>query len=178
MSAQQLPADTIARLEAVAFDLAALHDDPDPVAAARLISDAGLAVLGAGRRRVSAAIDDQHVAKFAWRGEGLADNQVEELIWRRAPQELREVLCPVVIRTFQGALVMRRCVPLNSDTLSDRTWSPIQRMLARYGIVDTSVNVGVLEGRLVVYDYAMVRPELYRQLMNAPASDHAGPPRR
>ena len=123
----------------------------------------GLEVAGCGGRRVVAAVGDRYVAKFAWRPAGVSDNLIEARVFARADGPLRMLLCPVVELLDSGVLIMRRCGPADVSELAGGEQAA--RAAARSGITDAVGNLGWLDGRVVVYDYARVSASRLRVLL-------------
>jgi hypothetical protein len=104
-------------------------------------------------------IDGGLVAKVAHRPIGLRDNEIELRVYRRADAQLRDLLCPVLHLSPGGAVLARRCLPLSASP-GDLTVSDTIRRLAGAGISDAAANLGLLDGRIVCYDYAQISARL------------------
>ena len=141
--------------------------------AVALAERAGLLVLGIGGRRLCVATQGPgEVLKLAWQPGGVADNVLEARLWQWASPELRRLLCPVIGLTGEQILRQVRCRPAAAEALGARGRA-LCAQLARHGISDCSVNLGLLadpeaEGgwRVVCYDFGLVRPELGMQLLS------------
>jgi hypothetical protein len=129
-----------------------------------LCEQAGIEPLGIGGRRVVFLLDEDRVAKLAWRAPGQIDNEIEWLLWSGADTGLRELLCPALELAEGQILIQARCLPIASEALPEAP--ELIRRLARAGISDAAVNLGIYEGRTVCYDYCLTRPELSRRLLS------------
>jgi hypothetical protein len=138
-----------------------IDPDPDPVRALELCTAAGAEILGIGRSRIALAYAPAQVAKLAWRELGIAENAVEERVWAAADQDLRQVLAPIIELQDSGILIQSRCQPIE---YSSEALGVIER-LSRYGIVDGLVNLGIYDGQIVCYDYALLGPQRFLELI-------------
>ena len=120
----------------------------------------GLEALGIGGRRLAVGLDSGRVAKIAFKREGLVDNEIEWRLFSEAESDLRELLCPALSLTQSGALIQARCLP------SAQYDARLVRQLAQYGISDAAINLGVYQGRMVCYDYCLLRPEKLREIIS------------
>src|SRR5690606_27227292 len=135
---------------------------------------AGLLVLGIGGRRICVAAERPgEVLKLGWQAGGVADNILESRLWQWASPELRRLLCPVLGLTGEQILRQVRCRPAAAEALGERGRA-LCAQLARHGISDCSVNLGLLADpeaaggwRVVCYDFCLVRPELGIRLLAA-----------
>lgn len=119
----------------------------------------GWEILGIGGERLALAINEEEVWKVAWRESGLVASETEYLLWRRSSASLRALLCPSLEITPGGSLRQRRVQPVSYDALGNQGPKIIKTM-AQYGITDVAINCGVLEERVVVYDYSTISPKL------------------
>jgi len=143
------------------------HDDPEYVIAACQTN--GLEALGLGRGRVAVAYNDQ-VLKIPWREPGVLDNMIEMKLWQQASSTLREVLAPSLELRKNCSLVQERCLPVVEAALEADTRRLIL-LLAQHGITDGAANLGFWKGKIVCYDYALLKPQMFAQLFpEAPGS--------
>ena len=140
--------------------LKANWESPDLPVALEICS--GTEVLGIGGRRIVIAADGG-VAKLAWKEAGLLDNEIEWLLWSSASSELRSLLCPTHALTAAGVALQELCLPVSFEALGQRGREAMHD-LASHGISDVAVNLGLLDDRVVCYDYCAVSADLYRGL--------------
>jgi len=124
--------------------------------------------MGFGGRRFAVVIEGDSdggglVAKLAWRQAGLADNELELRLWYEADKDLRELLAPTVAQTPLGVNLQGRCLPIAAGSM--RSHSSLTRRLARAGITDAVLNLGIYQDRVVCYDYATLAPERATRLL-------------
>ncbi len=137
---------------------------PDPYRAQDILTDQGANVLAIGGRRIAVSIDNNYIAKIAWRRAGLADNEIEWRVWQTAKPDIQALLCPAVSFKDYGVLVQARCLPVSAEAYPEAARDLI-RKLAEAGISDAAVNLGIYDQELVCYDYCLLRPELLRSLL-------------
>lgn len=153
-------------------------DFGDQEAAVKSITESGYTILGIGVSRIGVAIDEKTIAKLAWRESGLVDNLLESKLTdyikendpRITPQQislnkelrLADMIVPVQ-QYYDGSITMPRCLPVNYQQ-TDVAHRQIVQALSKFGITDSAVNLGLLEGRLVCFDYCYISDKLYRQL--------------
>lgn len=161
-----------ALLDTVQKRLSALHNEAEDELKQRLsvqdICDAeDLIIQGFGARRVAMLIkpsqDGPLVAKLAWRQAGLADNALELRLYRAADEELRRLLAPTFEQTPGGVNIQGLCLPIVSEDI--RVHHSLTRRLARAGITDAMTGLGLYQGRVVCYDYAMLGPKRALRLL-------------
>lgn len=141
--------------------------EPDLQRAYRLCRDSGHEPLGLGGGRIALPLGQTMVAKVAWREAGQMDNEIEWRLWRAAGDGLRALLCPALALRESKLLVQGRCLPIASSAFDalDISAQTIIGELARHGITDGAVNLGMDEANhIVCYDYATIRPERFRAL--------------
>ena len=153
-------------LDALQEQMSAAFANHTPRRALAACATGGFSVLGVGGRRLAVAAGAGLVAKLAFRREGLVDNELEWRVWRGASETLRELLAPTVGRTPGGVNLQRRCLPVSPDALE--LPHQLTRPLARAGITDAVLNLGLLDERVVCYDYALLAPERARMLLSGP----------
>lgn len=142
-------------------------EEPDPQRVLTLCRDSGYVPLGLGSGRLALPLGRTMVAKVAWRESGLMDNEIEWRVWRDADDHLRSLLCPALSLRGSRLLAQGRCLPIAGSALEvlDQSARLLIGELARHGISDAAVNLGMNEAnRIVCFDYAMIRPELFRSL--------------
>lgn len=120
-------------------------------------------ILGIGGTRLAIEQGEDRVWKLAWREQGLLDNETEYRLWQSASPELREMLCPALDLSQAGALLQKRVQPISYEALG-KTGKDVIARLAEYGITDVAVNCGILEGRVVVYDYSNISIDIHKKL--------------
>ena len=123
------------------------------------VQAAGFQPLGVGSHRLVVALPDDRVAKLALREIGQRDNEVEWHVYRNMDEPLRTWLCEPLELTAGRVLIQRRCLPI-SLSHTEPLVQEVVRLLARAGIADVAVNLGVVDQKLVCYDYAQVSAEL------------------
>lgn len=148
------------RAEAMQCELLDKFNQIDPSRLGFVADRYELEALGIGGRRIAVGLDDERVAKIAFKREGLVDNEIEWRLFQKAEAELRELLCPALALTASGALVQGRCLP------SAQSDAALVRQLAHYGISDAAINLGVYQGKMVCYDYCLLRPEKLREIIS------------
>ena len=132
----------------------------------RVAEEAGFSVLGFGGHRLALALEQENVvAKLAFQAQGLADNHLEWLFWEAANPPLQALLAPTLARTPAGINFQGRCLPVAIESITSS--SGLTRALAQAGIADGVVNLGLYEGRVVCFDYALLRPEVAMRLLGA-----------
>lgn len=139
------------------------HENPSAERAVELLHQAGIMPLGLGARRVVVALDDDRVAKLAWRSQGLLDNEIEWRLYHRAVDDLKRLLCPALERRESRVLIQRRCLPVAFEAAGEAGREAMSR-LASYGVSDVAVNLGLIDEHLVCYDYCVLKPELFSDL--------------
>jgi hypothetical protein len=142
----------------LAKEIASRWQSPDERAVLGIL---GPDLLGIGGKRCALA-DGSLVVKIPWRERGLWENHAEAALWEWAPEELRDLLAPVV-KIDRGLLWQERCIPIASGSRTRE----LQSRLARWGISDSAKNLGILgqnQRRIVCYDYAFFSPEIFRQI--------------
>lgn len=120
-------------------------------------------ILGVGGKRIVIRADEDRVAKLAWKEAGVLDNEIEWRVWAGAEAALRELLCPTLEFRASGVSFQSLCLPLAFEALGERGRETMIE-LARYGISDVAVNLGVFGERIVCYDYCQIRGELFFEL--------------
>lgn len=130
------------------------HDSGDMGEVARLCDDFGFPALAFGAGRVAVLCSDDIIAKLYWRPAGQVANLIEKEIWVRSPQEIRELLCPVIDASPGGAVLMERCIPTPAEALNEA--GQIITSLSAWGVLDSRVNLGLLDNRVVCYDYGQL----------------------
>jgi hypothetical protein len=123
---------------------------------------AGFQPTGIGSHRLVVSLPDDLVAKLAVRDIGVRDNEVEWHVYHTLAEHERMWLCPPVTLTEGNVLVVRRCLPISPSHTEPVVRQAVEA-LARAGIGDVAVNLGVLDSTLVCYDYAQVSPGLLRR---------------
>jgi len=135
----------------------------EPLSALKLSEEAGFEILGIGGSRLVVALSEQLVVKMAWRSSGIADNEIESRLWSAATNDFRSFLAPVDFYDQDSGLsVQSRCQPIEYRPAA----LPVIAALSVYGIVDGLVNLGLLSGKIVCYDYALLSAERYLSLMD------------
>lgn len=119
-------------------------------------------VLGIGGQRIVLRSSEEGVWKVPWRERGELDNEIEWRLWQEAPGDLQDLLCPVWDRESLSNL-QALCTPVSYNDLDSRGRDLVAR-LSRWGISDSAVNLGLLGGKLVCYDYSYISPALYQSL--------------
>jgi hypothetical protein len=154
---------TIAALDDLQTALNAHHQRPDANTTIDFFEHLGHEVLGLGGRRCVIALDHGRVAKLAWRKAGLADNEIEARLWAQARPELQTLLCPIKDRTDAGVLIQTRCLPIHPYAVDGA--DQVLRQLASAGITDTATNLGLLDQRIVCYDFCVLRADVMREVL-------------
>lgn len=126
-----------------------------------ILKCAGLDIVGIGGRR-AVVRSREGVWKIPWGGSGERDNEIEWRIWQSADEKLRDLLCPITDRESRSIL-QTEVLPLSFEAAGS-AGHKIIRELAQYGISDIAVNLGLLERRVVCYDYSFISPSLYENL--------------
>jgi hypothetical protein len=142
-------------------ELAAQWHDPQPERALDICR--GHDLLGLGGRRIVLRSGQDEVVKLAWREAGVLDNEIEWRLWQGAEPELSGLLCPTLGISPEGSSLQALCLPVSYEALGQEGLEAMQR-LAGWGIADVAVNLGILDQRLVCYDYCQIRGDLYHQL--------------
>jgi len=149
-----------------------LHTEEDDdvqlqIMARHICDDHGLGIMGFGGRRFAIAVessgDTSLVAKLAWRQAGLADNELELRLWHEADKNLRDLLAPTISQTLLGVNLQGRCLPIAAGSM--HAHSSLTRRLARAGITDAVLNLGIYQDHIVCYDYATLAPERATRLL-------------
>lgn len=138
---------TVSDMEPVARGFARSHD---------------LTLLGCGEERCVFAGRDLPalgVLKLPHGWHGDQANVMEALRWRRAGQQERRILAPVMASAPDGKwLIMQYADPVEGvELLQDRLhdWMATKRQAHRAGLTDVHKwNLGLLEDRVVVVDYS------------------------
>lgn len=126
--------------------------DNDPERSLQFFADIGIPVLGIGRSRIAIRGPEESVYKLAWRPLGLAENQLEVRVYQQAPDDLRQVLAPIISPLESGAIQQGYCQPVSLGSEA----AEVLRTLSQYGIVDGVMNLGRYQQRIVCYDYALL----------------------
>lgn len=120
----------------------------------------GLEVLGIGSTRIGIALGKDRVAKIAWKPPGLFHNQFEFRLWHYAKLiEKRHLFVPSLEFGPDKPLIQARCLPTKFE--ATETFKKVISELSEVGIVDTAVNLGIYEERIVCYDYSVPSSDLF-----------------
>lgn len=158
---QALPQSSL--IDEIQAKLSEDHRDPRIESALAVLAKLDVPTLGLGARRIVVALDDERVAKLAWRGQGLLDNEIEWRLYQRAVDDLKRMLCPCLDLRPSGVLIQQRCLPVAFEALGDIGTEAMVH-LTGYGISDVVVNLGLIGEHLVCYDYSVLKSELFSDL--------------
>jgi hypothetical protein len=120
-------------------------------------------ILGIGNTRIAILINQETVAKLAFKPTGLFHNQFEANLYKYAESIARDFLLAPVIE-FDEFLIQARCLPIKFQNNQDHL--DLINQLSKLGVIDVGVNLGIYQNRLVCYDYSIPSPELFFQVEN------------
>jgi hypothetical protein len=122
-------------------------------------------ILGIGNTRIAVLLNQDQVAKLAFKPTGLFHNQFEANLYQYAKSIKQEnLLAPVIDYQLDGLLIQARCLPVKFQAVQEHL--DLINDLSRLGVTDVGVNLGIYQERLVCYDYSVPSPELFFKVEN------------
>lgn len=120
-------------------------------------------ILGIGNTRIAILINQDKIAKLAFKSTGLFHNQFEANLYEYAKSVKKDhLLAPVI--DFDDFLIQARCLPVKFENNSNHL--DLINQLSRLGVADVSVNLGIYHNQLVCYDYSVPSPDLFFKVDN------------
>jgi hypothetical protein len=133
--------------------------------ATAIVDGAGFSILDYGRRRLAISLSAHRVAKVAYRKEGITDNLLEWRLWNGAEERLKDLLCPTLAHTHGGVNIQVRCIPVEYQNIDQ--FNQTLNTLAKAGINDGAINLGLLNHHIVCFDYAFLSHTLASKLLTS-----------
>lgn len=116
--------------------------------------------MGIGSTRIGIQLDDKTVAKVAWKPSGLFRNQFESHLFSYLLSIKKEALfAPVISWKAEDPLMQALCFPVKFEATDD--FKNLISDLAKIGVTDAAVNVGLFQNRLVCFDYSSPSVDLF-----------------